>query len=79
MDAVSKYQDLGDKMRLAGDHSAVARGLSRLIREKRADFQGMKVAEEMPVNPDGKPRAYVLTPVLDKRVDGYSKIGRYLI
>ena len=60
MDAVRKYQDLGDKMRLAGDHPAVARGLIRLIREKRADFQGMKVAEEMPVNPDGKPRAYVL-------------------
>lgn len=60
MEAVSRFQDLGDKMRAAGDHAAVARGLIRLIREQRATFQGTEVAEEEPVNPDGKPRAYVL-------------------
>jgi deoxycytidylate deaminase len=60
MEAVSRFQDLGDEMRAAGDHAAVARGLIRLIREQRATFQGTEVAEEEPVNPDGKPRAYVL-------------------
>ncbi len=60
MEAVSRFQDLGDQMRSSGDHAAVARGLIRNIREQRATFQGTEVAEEEPVNPDGKPRAYIL-------------------
>ena len=60
MEAVSRFQDLGDQMRSTGDHAAVARGLIRLIREQRAIFQGTEVTEDEPVNPDGKPRAYIL-------------------
>ncbi len=60
MEAVQRFQDLGDKMRSSGDHASVARGLIRLIRESRANFQGEEVNDNEPVKPDGKPRAYIL-------------------
>lgn len=59
-------QNYGDQMRsepLAGgrvDHAAVARGLVSKIREARAKKIGAPMDRGTPVQPDGKPRAYVL-------------------
>ena len=63
---VETYQDLGDEMRKQRtssgeqDHAAVARELVLGIRDSRA--RTLKVAAEpgQPVEPDGKPRAYIL-------------------
>ena len=60
---VKVFQDLGDKMRSAGDHAAVARGMVRQIRETRASLQDSIVDVEKPVVPDGKPRAYILDSI----------------
>ncbi len=56
---VATMQDLGDKMRRT-DHAAVAIGLVRMIRERRAEKTQQQAKDGQPVLPDGKPRAYVL-------------------
>ncbi|QSQ23152.1 cytidine deaminase [Pyxidicoccus parkwayensis] len=57
----AKYlQDCGDAMR-EGEHAAVARRLVRRIRRARATMQGIEQpAANQPVEPDGKPRAYII-------------------
>ncbi|THJ12287.1 MAG: hypothetical protein CAF43_006470 [Nitrospira sp. CG24C] len=60
--SVSRLQDLGDKMRQA-DQSAIARALVKTIRLTRAKKQGIKVADDGPIKPDGKRRAYILESI----------------
>lgn len=55
------WQNLGDGMRHdTKDHSAVAKGLIKQIRETRASFLDIPVVNGEPVVPDGAPRAYIL-------------------
>lgn len=63
MSKVKRFQDLGDLMRSSGDHAAVARGLVRSIREKRAELQAYTLEDDEPVRPDGNPRAYILDSI----------------
>lgn len=63
MKQVERYQDLGDLMRKNGDHAAVARGLIRNIRMRRAELQSTPLDETKPVVPDGSPRAYILDSI----------------
>ncbi len=53
-------QDLGDKMRAAGDQAAVARALIRQIRSERARQTKQELVEGAPIVPDGRKRAYIL-------------------
>lgn len=55
------YQDAGDKMRSQlGDNAAVAIGLIKSIRLKRAEETGQNPENSEPIIPDGKKRAYIL-------------------
>lgn len=55
-----RWQDLGDDMRKAGDHAAVAKGLIQEIRKTRAAALKVEAVNGEPVEPDGAPRAYIL-------------------
>lgn len=63
---VETYQNLGDEMRGQvtsdgrTDHAAVARGLVKKIRERRAQSLHVEVEPGKAVLPDGQPRAYIL-------------------
>lgn len=57
---VEQFQDLGDKMRSAGDHAAVAKGAIQNIRRERARMQEIPLVDSQPVIPDGQRRAYVI-------------------
>lgn len=59
---VRKYQDAGDKLR-EKDHAAVARGAVSLIRRRRAEMQGTVAEPEIPVLPDGRPRAFIVDSI----------------
>lgn len=63
---VKTYQDLGDKMRAQvtsgdeQDHASVARELVLKIRDTRARNLNVNTVPGHAVEPDGKPRAYIL-------------------
>jgi deoxycytidylate deaminase len=52
-------QERGDKLRI-NDHAAIAASLVAKIAEARALAQGAVFTRETPVEPDGKPRAFVI-------------------
>lgn len=58
-----RLQDLGDSLRQAGDHAAVARALILRIREVRARKCNVDDFGDRPVVPDGTPRAYILDSI----------------
>lgn len=66
---VQILQDYGDEMRsepVQGglpDHSAVARGLIELIQQARAKATQVAFVRGQEVQPDGKPRAYILDSI----------------
>lgn len=61
IDTATSWQNLGDAMRGdTKDHAAVARSLIGKIREIRAFAVNLPLKEGEPVEPDGKPRAYIL-------------------
>jgi hypothetical protein len=63
IESATVLQDWGDEMRAGGDHAAVARVLIREIRSVRARQIGQaELADDEPVMPDGKRRAYILDP-----------------
>lgn len=53
-------QDLGDSMRVGGDHAAVAKELVRRIRRARQEMSGRLGEDEAGPLPDGSRRAYIL-------------------
>lgn len=57
------FQDLGDQMRLSGDHAIVARRLVERIRLTRAEKLGIANPGDNPITPDGKRRAYILDSI----------------
>jgi deoxycytidylate deaminase len=63
IDYITALQDLGDEMRIT-DQAAVANALIRKIRIVRATKQrNVPVAKNLPVEPDGKLRAYILDSI----------------
>ncbi len=57
-------QDAGDALReTSGDNAAVAVGLVKEIRAKRAQSQGAELEPNKPVEPDGTKRAYILDSI----------------
>ncbi len=57
-------QNAGDSLReTTGDNAAVAVGLVREIRAKRAQYQGTELEPNKPVEPDGTKRAYILDSI----------------
>lgn len=56
-------QDLGDPIRIGGDHAAVARALILRIREARARKLGLTDIGDKAIEPDGKRRAYILDSI----------------
>jgi dephospho-CoA kinase len=59
------FQDLGDEMRAQkidgeADHTAVARGLVRAIRQARAKSHHQEYKAGVLIEPDGQPRTYIL-------------------
>lgn len=61
---ITALQDLGDEMREAGDHAAVANALIRKVRAVRAEKQGIKeLDKKAAVVPDGKRRAFILDSI----------------
>lgn len=66
---VETMQDYGDRMRSEAtkdgyaDHAAVARRLIRRIQQKRSECIGAEYQEGEVVQPDGKPRAFVLDSI----------------
>lgn len=61
---VTALQDLGDEMRGAGDHAAVARALITKIRNVRATKQGVtELDKKSAVIPDGTRRAFILDSI----------------
>lgn len=60
---VNVLQDLGDEMRGAGDHAAVAKEMVRKLRQLRAERVKAPLVPAEPVKPDGKPRAYILDSI----------------
>ena len=66
---VEMMQDYGDQMRSEtnnngqSDHAAVALGLIRMIQRVRAQKVGHDPKSNDPVDPDGKPRAYILDSI----------------
>jgi len=61
IDTATAWQNLGDEMRLkTEDNAAVAKALIGNIREARAEATDVVIAEGEPVEPDGKPRAFIL-------------------
>jgi deoxycytidylate deaminase len=64
IESATVLQDWGDEMRAGGDHAAVARVLIREIRSVRARQIGQaELADDEPVMPDGKRRAYILDAI----------------
>jgi hypothetical protein len=64
LDYVSALQNLGDAMRVAGDHAAVANALIRRIRRERATRQeGGDSEADAPIIPDGTRRAFILDSI----------------
>ena len=63
LNTTTEFQNLGDKMREAGDHAIVARELIQLIRLTRAKKVGVTDPGEAPVRPDGTRRAYILDSI----------------
>lgn len=59
---ITALQDLGDEMRRA-DQAAVANALIRTIRTVRAEKQNVQITKNEPIEPDGKPRAYILDSI----------------
>lgn len=66
---VELLQDYGDEIRGeprqngVPDYSAVARGMVRLIQEKRTELTTAPAEEGQPPVPDGKPRVYILDSI----------------
>ncbi len=66
LEQVQMLQDYGDDMRAEKnsegkqDYAAIARGLSIKIKTARANKMGVQSVRSLPVQPDGKPRAYIL-------------------
>jgi len=61
---VNWYQDIGDEMRKEQkDYSSIARQFAIKIRELRAAKIGVKLIDDEPVIPDGRPRAYILDSI----------------
>lgn len=61
IETATSWQNLGDAMRGdTKDHAAVARALIGKIRETRALAVNQPLQDGEPVEPDGKPRAYIL-------------------
>lgn len=58
-----ELQDLGDAMRIEGDHAAVARELVRQIQSARQAMSASPAATDAVVLPDGTRRAYILDSV----------------
>lgn len=64
VETITALQDLGDEMRGAGDHAAVANALIRKIRLVRAQKQGVAELEKTAaVIPDGTRRAFILDSI----------------
>lgn len=64
MATVTALQDLGDEMRGAGDHAAVAKALIAKIRAVRAQKQGVAELDKAgAVIPDGTRRAFILDSI----------------
>jgi hypothetical protein len=64
MATVTALQDLGDEMRGAGDHAAVAKAMIAKIRAVRAHKQGATELEKGgAVIPDGTRRAFILDSI----------------
>src|SRR6267154_2134121 len=68
LEFVRAFQDLGDLMREGdhtreGDHAAVAKGFVLAIRRTRAKKIGANENTAEPIQPDGKPRAYILDSI----------------
>jgi hypothetical protein len=60
LNVVTRLQDLGDEMRKeSDDNAAVARQLVGAVKRTRATSVGRDPADETPIAPDGKPRAYI--------------------
>jgi len=62
---VEDFQDLGDEMRAQeidgeADHTAVAKGLVRAIRQTRAKAHKREYNSTVLIEPDGQPRTYIL-------------------
>lgn len=62
IDYVTALQDLGDEMRRT-DQAAVANALIRTIRIVRAKQRNISVTKSLPIEPDGKRRAYILDSI----------------
>lgn len=61
---VAALQNLGDEMRAAGDHAAVANALIRRIRSERATRQKVgELEKDVPIVPDGTRRAFILDSI----------------
>ena len=60
LDKIKRLQDLGDQMRAAGDHAAVAAALALRIRATRARYLNQDPKTGEPIRPDGTKRAYIL-------------------
>ena len=60
LEGVEQLQDLGDQMRGAGDHAAVATALALRIRATRASYLNKDPNNVEPIMPDGTKRAYIL-------------------
>lgn len=58
-----ELQNLGDEMRLQGDHAVVAKELVRQIRATRGAMSSQSADNDAVVLPDGKRRAYILDSV----------------
>ena len=64
LQTVDGFQNLGDAMRLTTrDHAAVAKGFAVAIRQTRAKKVQTEIRDDVPVIPDGVPRAYVLDSI----------------
>lgn len=63
LDTTGAFQDLGDRMRSAGDHAIVARELIQQIRLTRAQRLGIQNPGKEVVRPDGTRRAYILDSI----------------
>jgi deoxycytidylate deaminase len=60
---VEEFQNLGDEMRKPGDYTAVAKCFVSSIRQLRAKKQNVDPEPNIPIIPDGSPRAYILDSI----------------
>lgn len=59
-----EYQNLGDSMREhTQDYAAVVQGMMKNVRKVRAEKTGVDLEEGVPIEPDGKKRAYILDSI----------------